>query len=440
VRFHAGMPLDWHACGGIVFARRIALCVFASCAFFPERGLTEEVEDYSGLRLSLPFGFYNETFGVTGGWVEGRVGFPQPGARVFGTLMAGAEGSILGFAMAQNLRLPGLDRLFIDPMLSIGAFDEAESYIDGNPAFVGERAGTNDSDEGNFVSGDVSDNFSRVRFRYLLPIGHGRDQIMPDYKLLDGGLYSGASGGESLNPLKSGRSFLEVRPFWRSLDINAGSFDENIRTNGLDLIYFWDNRDFPYNPTKGNGVRLQYSRDFGLFDSSDSWTVVQAEVDAYHDFGRSGWFRNQILAFDFWTAHTPSWNQNGNVISNRPPAYTGATLGGLWRMRGFPTQRFNDRSAIYYSAELRLTPHWNPFENWSAVQDRLGVEWIQIAPFVEVGRVADTYDLAELHSDMKWNVGTGLRAWVKGFVVRMDTAISNEGVRVQMMIGQPFQF
>jgi len=109
-------------------------------------------------------------------------------------------------------------------------------------------------------------------------------------------------------------------------------------------------------------------------------------------------------------------------------------------MRGFPTQRFNDRSAIYYSAEMRLSPHWNPFDSWPAVQNRLGVEWIQVVPFLEVGRVADKYDLGELHSDMKWSVGTGLRAWVKGFLVRMDTAISDEGVRVQMMIGQPFQF
>jgi hypothetical protein len=421
-------------------ARHIALCILACTVIFAHIGHAEEVEDYSGPRLSLPFGFYNETFGLTGGWVEGRVGYPQPGARVFGTVMVGAEGSILGFAMAQNLRFPGLDRLFIDPMLSIGIFDNADTFIDGNPAFIGQRAGTNDSDENNFVSGDVSDNFARVRFRYLLPIGHGRDQIMPDYKMIDGELYSGATGGRSLNPFESGRSFLEVRPFWRSLDVESNTFNEDIRTNGLDLIYFWDNRDFPYNPTKGNGVRLQYSRDFGLFDSSDSWTVIQAEVDAYHDFGRTGWFRNRILAVDFWTADTPSWNANGNIISNRPPAYTGATLGGLWRMKGYPTQRFNDRSAIYYSAELRLTPHWNPFDNWPAVQNRLGVEWIQIVPFVEVGRVAGKYDLAELHSDMKWNVGTGLRAWVKGFLVRADTAISDEGVRVQMMIGQPFQF
>ncbi len=29
--------------------------------------LAEEVEDYSGLRLSLPFAFYNETFGLSAG-------------------------------------------------------------------------------------------------------------------------------------------------------------------------------------------------------------------------------------------------------------------------------------------------------------------------------------------------------------------------------------
>ncbi|WP_171060838.1 hypothetical protein [Poseidonocella sp. HB161398] len=392
------------------------------------------------MRLSLPFGFYNETFGLTAGWVLGRVGYPQPTARVLGTVMAGSEGSQLAFAMAQDLRIPGIDRLFIDPVLSLGHYGDADTYIDGNPDFAGQRAGTNDSDQDNFLSGNVSDVFSRVRFKYLLPIGHGRDQIIPDYKVLDGALYSGATGAASLDPFESGRSFFEIRPFQRALDIDGEDFDGDIRTNGVDVAYFWDNRDFPYNPSAGNGVRLQYSRDFGLFDSSDSWTVVQAEVDAYHDFGRSGWFRNRIFAFDLWTADTPSWDDDGDVIRHRAPSYTGATLGGLWRMRGYPAQRFNDRSAIYYSAEMRLTPHRNPFDNWPAVQDHLGVEWIQIVPFVEIGRVAGSYDLGELHSDMKWNAGAGLRAWVQGFVVRADTAFSDEGIRVQMMIGQPFQF
>ena len=399
-----------------------------------------EVEDYAGMRLSLPYGFYNETFGVTGGWVEGRVGWPQPTARVLATVMAGSEGSGLAFVMAQDLRFGGVERLFVDPILSIGHYGDADTYIDGNPDFAGQRAGTHDSDPDNFLSGNVSDVFSRLRMRYLLPIGHGRDQILPRYKVQDGELVAGATGAASLNPLTSGRSFVEIRPFQRAMEIDGEDFDGDIRTNGLDLAYFWDNRDFRYNPTRGNGLRLQYSRDFGAFDSSDSWTVVQAELDAYGDLGESAWFRKQVVAFDLWTADTPSWDETADGIRHRAPAYTGATLGGLWRMRGYPTQRFNDRAALYYAAEMRLTPRWNPFDNWPAIQRELGVEWIQVVPFVELGRVAGAYDLGELHEDMKWNAGAGLRAWVQGFVVRADTAWSEEGVRVQMMIGQPFQF
>ncbi len=402
--------------------------------------LAEEVEDYSGLRLSLPFAFYNETFGLSAGWVEGRVGYLQPQARILGTIIAGDTGSATGFLAAEDLQVPRWKRLFIDPIFSLGYYNDADTYVDGNPDFAGERAGTNDSNKDNFVTGSGSDVFSRVRFKYLLPIGHGRNQVVPDYSFRDGFLVSGATGGLSLNPFESGRSFFEIRPFHRALVSDGDDFDGELRTNGLDFVYFWDNRDFPVNPTKGVGLKLQYSRDFGWFDSTDSWTVMQAEFDAYHDFGESAWFRSRVLAFDFWTADTPSWSENGGVISNRPPPYTGATLGGLFRMRGFPEERFNDRSAIYYSAELRMTPYWNPFDQWPAAQELLGVEWVQVVPFGEMGRVAGSYDLGELHSDMKWSAGIGLRAWVQGFVVRADTAFSDEGVRLQMMIGQPFQF
>ncbi len=439
-RVRTRLPCAESFCGFKLFIESVYVLVLCSCALVSERSHAGEVEDYSGLRLSLPFGFYNDAFGLSLGWVEGRVGYPQPQARVLGSIIAGTEGSAMGFITAEDLQFPGLDRLFIDPIFSIGYFSDADSYVDGNPDFAGERAGTNDSDEDNFVTGDGFDVFSRVRLKYLLPIGHGRNQIIPDYDVLDGALYSGATGGESLNPFESGRSFLELRAFHRSLESNGDDVEGELRTNGLDLVYFWDNRDFPVNPTKGNGVTLQVSRDFGLFDSSDSWTVVEAEVDAYHDFGATSWFRNRVLAFDFWTADTPSWDEDGDEINNRAPSYTGATLGGLFRMRGYPEQRFNDRSAIYYAAEMRLTPHWNPFDRWPAVQDRLGIEWLQVVPFGEVGRVAGEYDLKELHSDMKWSAGIGLRAWVQGFVVRADTAFSDEGARVQMMIGQPFQF
>ena len=109
-------------------------------------------------------------------------------------------------------------------------------------------------------------------------------------------------------------------------------------------------------------------------------------------------------------------------------------------MRAYPSQRFNDKAAIYYAAELRMIPWWNPFDRWPWIQKHLEIAWWQWAPFVEVGRVAPSWNLEALHSDMKWDVGFGVRAMAKGLVVRIDTAVSEEGFGVQMMVSQPFQF
>ncbi len=47
---------------------------------------------------------------------------------------------------------------------------------------------------------------------------------------------------------------------------------------------------------------------------------------------------------------------------------------------------------MYSAAELRLIPEWNPFKNWPAIQEHVGIEWLQFVPFVEIGRVAPDYD------------------------------------------------
>jgi len=41
---------------------------------------------------------------------------------------------------------------------------------------------------------------------------------------------------------------------------------------------------------------------------------------------------------------------------------------------------------------------------------------------------------------VKWDAGLGVRLWAKGIVIRIDSAVSDEGVGVQMMVAQPFQF
>ena len=289
----------------------------------------------------------------------------------------------------QDLRTPWLERLFIDPFASVGYFGETDSYINGNPDFPNQDAGTNSSSKHNFVSGEGFDNFLRVRFHYLLPIGHGRDQVVPRYEVLDGIPIGGFTGARSLNPLESGRAFVDFRPFYRSQQIDGDDISTTISTNGVDLGLTWDNRDFPTNPARGQNVTLALSRDFGAFNSSDSWTVWQAEVDQYFELSTCPHVRQAVLALNAWSAGSPSWEQRADgLVANRPLAYAGATLGGLWRMRAYPAQRFNDRAAIYYAAELRVIPKWNPFEAWLTFQSYADVEWLQFVPFVELGQVA----------------------------------------------------
>jgi Omp85 superfamily domain len=391
--------------------------------------------------LSLPYAFYNENFGFAAGYVYGVVGIPQPQASLLATTIAGSSGSAMGFLVGRDLQMPYVDRLFLDPVVSLGYYKDAEAFIDGNPEFPNERAGSNESDPDDFLEGDGWDNFFRLRLKYLLPIGHGRDRIIGAFHIKDGLLESGAAGGESLNPLESGRSYIELRPFYRSLQIEGDDFDQDLKTNGQDLSLFWDNRDFYANPSRGFGLRARHSRDYGAFNSSNPWTNMDGELDAYVPFQLGDWLRQGVLALDVWTSYSPSWEVEADgTIDNNPPAYTGSTLGGLWRMRGYPTQRFNDKAAMYYSAELRMIPEWNPFNNWTWIQKYVGIEWIQFAPFVELGRVAPAWNVEELHSDMQWCAGLGVRVWAKGILARIDTAFSEEGFGIQMMISQPFQF
>jgi hypothetical protein len=109
-------------------------------------------------------------------------------------------------------------------------------------------------------------------------------------------------------------------------------------------------------------------------------------------------------------------------------------------LRGYPSQRLNDKAAVYYAAELRLIPRWNPFKRWDCIQKYVGIEWLQFVSLAGIGRMASSWNFETLHSDMKWSLGLGLKAWAKGIVVRIDTAASDEDFKVQMMVAHPFQF
>ena len=154
-----------------------------------------------------------------------------------------------------------------------------------------------------------------------------------------------------------------------------------------------------------------------------------------------GCARQRVIAFNFWTVDCLTWDsfhtEEGRTVYHRPPTYKGASLGGLWRMRGYPASRFYDRSAIYYGLEYRHTLRWNPLENFT-LKGRLDVDWIQVVAFGELGRVAPEWEIDTLHEDMKWTLGAGVRAMANNIVVRADLGVSSEEVIAQLFIGQPF--
>jgi hypothetical protein len=422
-------------------AAAIALLLPAATARAEDVELSRPREAPTDKQLNVPYAFYGELFGATGAYLYSRRSFLQEQSELLVTGMVGTAGSAMLYVRAKDLLVPGFDRLFAEPVFSLGYFHSNDVYLSGNPDFADEQAGTNGSDRDDYLTGDGWDNYVRVSFRYLLPIGWGRDHVVNDYRLEGGLLASGATGGESLNPLTSGKTLVGLRPFYRSLTLDASGESQSQTTNGIDVELTWDNRDLIVNPSVGQSLKLIGSRDFGWLDSSNSWTVLGGELDQYFSLGASETFRQRVIALDFWTANSPSWDSRADgTIEHRPPTFAGAYLGGLWRMRGYRFARFSDKAAIYYSAEYRMIPRWNPLARSRWVQERFGVEWIQLVPFAELGRVAPSWDLGELHSSMKWDLGFGLRALAKGLLVRLDLAGSPEGVGVQMMVDHPFQF
>ena len=358
----------------------------------------------------------------------------------------GSSNSSFNFsALVSDYKLPFTDRLYLSPVVSIGKYGKMKAYIDGNPAYPYEKAGANNSDEDNYVHKKAWDSFVDLNFEYVLPIGAGKTSPIRTFILENGLPVKGVTGGDTWNPFRSGVTALGLRPFYRYLSIDKyGGGTEHFETNGLKAYLEYDNTDFFQNPTKGSYQRVGITRDWGWFNSTDSWTVWEVELSKYFSLGSSRWFRQQVVALDFWTADTPTWEtrtSNGKeVIRHRAPFYMGPTLGGVYRMRAYPRYRFNDKAAIYYSAELRLTPKWHPFANVHWVQKWLQWDYLQLVPFVEAGRVADEWSITKLNGNMKVDGGLGFRAYMRKLLIRLDIAFSNEGGGGSLWIGHPFQF
>ena len=397
----------------------------------------------------LPYLFATDSLGTAVGIAAFSGGNLQPQTSVFASAFISSNNSGLVTASMQNVRLGG-SRWFFDTLALASHFTDQRFYGDYDQDPEAVRAGSNDSDKDDYVTGVSNQQLVTFEFKYRLPIGSIRDDPVAVYGLHRGLIESGPKGGDKWNPMTSGQTTFGSKFFLTNRDLtdftigpDGGEVIEDdiaATTNGLSLWLEHNNTDFPRNPSSGSRQLVKISRDFGWLNSSNTWTNIQIDLTKYLDLGTSKWFRQQVLALNFWTSNTPSWKAdpaNSSIVSNRTPPTKGSSLGGYDRLRAYPTGRFHDKAAVYYAAELRLIPQYQPFHDLPVLR-YFEIDWWQVVPFIEAGRVASEYNSDLFLKDLKWSAGIGLRIMAFRTPVRVDIATSSEGTSVWAMFAQPF--
>ncbi|MCR9941869.1 BamA/TamA family outer membrane protein [Vibrio owensii] len=395
--------------------RLFSVLAFSASLFLSPQLIAKEKDS-----AFVPFYFSTETMGSTIGLAGVAKGVGQPQAALFGMGLYSEKDSYVGFLSAFNYALsPNL--LFSTQMY--------QARFNDNPYYLGEQGSNNSSTEDKTVTNGDEDNY-KLEFKYLLPWGNVRE-----HGLL--GAFQPVRDVSFASPVDSGVSSIIFTPFYSSRELDIYN-DKKEEATGFSLTFDWDNRDSVRNTTRGSHTSFDLTTGAESLQSEDLWLKWEFQNSQYYSLGPLGdWFDQQVLAFDFYTADTPTWNKCDGLMCARPPEQEQVRLGGLYRLRGYTAGRYHGRSAIHYSAEYRVLPDWQPLDDIPLI-NYYDLPWWQWVAFVEVGRVADDYDLKTLHEDMKWNVGGAVRFQVEGIVVRAEMAKGADEGTFRVMINQPF--
>jgi hypothetical protein len=124
----------------VMMKKRLALLVCILLFFTAQTAFAQGVAvgpdgKFSPQTLNLPYALYNENFGFAAGYVYGKVGSPQKQATLLTTAIVGNKGG-MGFLVGHDIQMPLIERLFLDPILSVGYFSDSDSYVNGNPHYA----------------------------------------------------------------------------------------------------------------------------------------------------------------------------------------------------------------------------------------------------------------------------------------------------------------
>jgi hypothetical protein len=219
----------------------------------------------------------------------------------------------------------------------------------------------------NFQEASGQDFDISLKFRYLFPIGHGRGNPVARIVLEKGILVQGQTGAEGWHPFSSGRTFLEINPFYRTQQLSSeATADINIKTSGLTFGLLHDNTDFSENPSRGSYKKVAFSKDWGELGSSHPWESMELEYAKFINLGSGAKTRQRVLAFNFWASYALTWNDfevdaDGNRVFLRPPNHKGSRLGGI--------ERLKDLQIVASATAQPFTTIWN------IVISQRGIHW-----------------------------------------------------------------
>ncbi len=394
---------------------------------------SDEEEPLKSRAIVVPYAFSTETLGFGAGLGGSYSPKSQPQSTYYGTLYGTSNGSWLTLIGGYNLQIPYSKRLYVRPYAIFTRQTQMRLYVDGNPDYPNERAGSNESSKDNYKEEDAGEITIDLETRYILPWGHYRDTPVHTYVTRNGVLRENPSGAESWNPLESGQSTVVFKPYYRKIFTDI----DELETLYFELAYEHDNRDYVPNPHRGYKWKTGIQHDFDWLDGTRHWTSLEGEIDAFVPLWETSWSRQQTLALSWWSVYSPSYDASSTDNAGKPPFFTGPNLGGFWRLRGYPSNRFHDKAAIHYGAEYRVMPEWQPFGKIDLL-DPLMIRWWQVVGLVEAGRVAPSWNFGTLHTDMKYDVGIGLRGMFDSGIGRLDVVVSEEGLSIVAMFGQTF--
>jgi len=220
---------------------------------------------------------------------------------------------------------------------------------------------------------------------------------------------------------------------------------EGAQILGHGLTFLYDTRDTVLTPLKGTYVNLlgEFNQNFHTKGRNQWWRMTldaRRLVPHFSDRmvfvarllvdGVIGQDENDILE-DTIESQPGIFTTVRTVGRRGVPFYERPTLGGETTLRGFGRSRFISNTAILINLEERIRIlRKTVFDN---------VVELEIAPFLDVGRVARSFTSEQFVKNVQVNPGVGIRLIARPNVVgRLDVGYGRDGAAVFVGLDYPF--